>query len=66
MGLDGVTYHFSNGAMAGKKWSPDPETVLGRIAELSHRLRDYCEAEEQRRPTILAMVDDLVTGFLRS
>ena len=66
MGLDGVTYHFSNGAMAGKKWSPNPETAPGRLAELSHNLRDYCEAEEKQRPAFLLRVEDLITGFLRS
>ena len=66
MGLDGVTYHFSNVAMAGKKWSPGPEIAPGRLVALSHRLRDYCEAEEKRRPVFLAEIDNLATGFLRA
>jgi hypothetical protein len=66
MGLDGVTYHFSNGAMAGKTWSPDPGTAPGRFAELSHRLREYCAAEKGRRSAFLAQIDELARGFLRS
>ena len=66
LGLDGVTYHFANRWMAGKKWSPQPDTAPGRLVELSHRLRDYCEADADRRPALLGQVQQMTREFLPS
>jgi hypothetical protein len=49
--MDGETYHFACGAnnvgwMAGKTWSPDPDTAPGRLVALCHLLYDYVELGE--------------------
>ncbi|BBO36120.1 hypothetical protein [Lacipirellula parvula] len=50
--LDGVSYHFSFRAAAGRTHSPHPETAPGRLVELSHALRAYVEASDAARSAI--------------
>jgi hypothetical protein len=48
-GCDGVTYHFAyvrkgkQSEMAGQTWSPDENTVPGKLVALSYALKEYAE-----------------------
>ena len=41
-GMDGTTYHFSTSNMAGKTWSPDKSTPMGKLVNLVHELQKMC------------------------
>jgi hypothetical protein len=50
VGLDGVSYHFvywgsDTGKIGGCTWSPNQETVPGRLVALSEALRAYVKAQ---------------------
>lgn len=45
-GRDGLSYHFGflqGHYLAGRAWSPESNTVIGRVVELSELLRQYAE-----------------------
>ena len=50
IGLDGVTYHFSMsaswGRLAGKAWSPEPDTLPGKLVEVTDAMVVYCKSGE--------------------
>jgi hypothetical protein len=55
--LDGVTYHFAcHGPgfnwMAGKTWSPEPQTAPGKLVALGHLLYQYVERDEPERSVL--------------
>jgi len=52
IGRDGVSYHFACSVpggwrLAGRTWSPERETIPGRLVAISHALRAYLEANEE-------------------
>ena len=66
-GCDGVTYHFAYSgkgklAMAGKTWSPEEETVPGKLVGLSHALRDYAK-DAANQDVFLTVIEDHLEWF---
>lgn len=65
---DGVIYHFGFRSeyrdMAGKTWSPPPETHPGRLAALAHALRDYSEGNRESESQIIRRIEDHVAWLL--
>jgi hypothetical protein len=77
LGADGVTYHFSRfvpltvrgesdplaGWEQGRTWTPDPQSLCGRLVAIGERLKDYAQAKpknsEQIRSEIRAKLDKL-------
>jgi hypothetical protein len=51
-GLDGVDYHFAAGRLAGRTWSPTPESRVGRFASFAHSLARYVAAPTKDRPAL--------------
>ncbi|KZN59893.1 hypothetical protein N473_02955 [Pseudoalteromonas luteoviolacea CPMOR-1] len=41
-GMDGTTYYFSTPNMAGKTWSPDKNTPMGKLVNLVYELQKMC------------------------
>ena len=53
-GLDGETYHFASGSgMNGYVWSPDADTLPGRLVALAAALREFASAPEANRPKLI-------------
>jgi WD40 repeat protein len=52
-GLDGETYHFASGSgMSGYVWSPDSDTLPGKLVALAATLREFASAPEVNRPKL--------------
>lgn len=53
LGMDGVTYHFSmdlgRETMAGKTWSPDPESKPGKLVKISDLMVDFAKTRKGPR-----------------
>jgi hypothetical protein len=69
VGLDGVNYHFASygrfGQMAGKVWSPDPDTLPGRLVRLSHLLYRYVELGTSDSTDLLSEISQMIDSFKR-
>lgn len=66
-GRDGTTYHFSYSrkrglAMAGKTWSPEEETVPGKLVGLSQALKCYAK-DAANQDVFLKAVEDHLEWF---
>jgi len=67
---DGVTYHFAYSRQgvkgipptAGKTWSPNEETVPGKLVGLSHALRDYAK-DSANQDVFLRVIQDHLEWF---
>jgi hypothetical protein len=64
---DGVTYHFAYSRKwiketAGKTWSPEEETVPGKLVGLSHALRDYAK-DSANQDVFLKVIQDHLEWF---
>jgi hypothetical protein len=69
-GADGETYHFTcwergMGCMAGRTWSPEPETAPGRLVALSHLLSRYVVADDEQRTGLSDEIRQSVEWFSR-
>lgn len=55
-GLDGVSYHFfvsrDQRDLAGSTWSPNPDTVIGRLVEVAHTLHNYVANPSNRKEAL--------------
>ena len=63
-GVDGTTHHFSfdyqSQRLAGKTWSPMPDSVAGKFVAISDLLVEYCHSDEEKLlNTLSAKIDEL-------
>lgn len=63
-GLDGVTYHFSNGTMAGTTWSPDSDTAPGKLVEVGYALRKLIQADESAKESAVVHLDRCLDALM--
>jgi hypothetical protein len=68
IGLDGVSYHFAChgpgvGYMAGKTWSPGPQTAPGTLVGLAHLLFQYTEATDLSRRELIGEIYRVAAGL---
>jgi hypothetical protein len=69
-GNDGVTYHFGywdvGARMAGKAWSPTEQTAPGKLAAISHALRDYLRNEGPASQQIIQAIEEHLAWFQKT